>query len=215
MPPSNESLCRELAAFGAATVHEAIGGIGALDPGIRPIAVGMKLAGPARTVELPPGDNLMLHVALAGDLSGRVLVVDAKGYIAAGPWGEVMTTAARAAGCAGLLIDGAVRDAEQIAAIGFPVFARGLCIRGTVKRGIGTIGRPVSIGGVEIADGDVIIGDADGAVAVPAEEISRALQLSRERAEKEESLMTQIRAGAKTLDLLGLRELAQSRGLLG
>ena len=172
----------ELATFGAATVHEAIGGLGALDPAIRPIAAGMRLAGRARVVEVPPADNLMLHVALSEDLTGRVLVVDAKSYVHAGPWGEVMTTAAIAAGCAGLVIDGAVRDVESIARLGFPVFARGLSIRGTDKRGVGRIGEEIVVGGIRIADGDTIIGDGDGLVSVPSDMTALALQQSRERA---------------------------------
>lgn len=203
----------ELAAYGAATVHEAMGGIGALDPAIRPISPGMKLAAVARTVELPPGDNLMLHIALAGDLRGRILVVDAKGYLAAGPWGEVMTTAARMAGCVGLVIDGAVRDADQIAALGFPVFARGLCIRGTDKRGVGHIGKPIKVGGIVISEGDIVIGDTDGLVAIPSAALPEAVHKARERADKERSLMASIRSGEKTLDLLGLRAIAKSLGV--
>jgi 4-hydroxy-4-methyl-2-oxoglutarate aldolase len=206
---------RELASHGTATVHEAIGGVGAIAPAIRPLDPGMRLIGAARTVLAPPGDNLMLHIALARPLAGCVLVVDAGGYLEAGPWGEVMTTAAMAAGCLGLVIDGAVRDAERIIALGFPVFARGLCIRGTTKTAAGQVGAPVSIGGITVSDGDLIIGDQDGLVAVPRNLLPDALEMARRRTQKEHDLMARLRDGATTLDLLNLRQTARSLGLIG
>lgn len=205
----------ELAGHGAATVHEAMGGIGAVDPGIRALDPRMRIAGIARTVEAAPGDNLILHVALAGPLGGRVLVVDARGCLEAGPWGEVMTTAALSAGCTGLIIDGAVRDAERIGELGFPVFARGLCIRGTAKDAPGRIGGDILLGGVRVCEGDLVVGDRDGIVVVPAGRITEALEASRARTAREAALMESIRAGAVTLDLLGLRGRARAMGLIG
>lgn len=206
---------RELASYGTATVHEAIGGVGAISSEIRPLDPSMRLVGLARTVSLPPGDNLMLHVALAESLDGCVLVADAGGCLDAGPWGEVMTSAAMAAGCLGLIIDGAVRDAERIIALGFPVFSRGLCIRGTTKAAAGQIKSTVSIGGSTVDDGDLIIGDRDGLVAVPANLLDNALELTRRRSQKEHDLMARLSEGELTLDLLDLRETARSFGLVG
>lgn len=203
-----------LAELGTATIHEAIGNVGAIDPAIRAIRPGMHIVGLARTVELPGGDNLMLHVALSQPLSGRVLVVNAQACLTAGPWGEVMTTAALAAGCGGLVIDGAVRDSTRIAELDFPVFSRGLSIQGTTKTKPGQIGGPISVGGVIVRDGDLMIGDEDGLVAIPADRLGTAVELSQQRAEKEERLMSEIRSGATTLDLLGLREAAKSLGVI-
>jgi 4-hydroxy-4-methyl-2-oxoglutarate aldolase len=205
---------QRLAKLGTATVHEAIGNVGAIDPAIRAIRPGMQIVGLARTVDLPGGDNLMLHVALSQQLGGRVLVVNAKACLTAGPWGEVMTTAALAAGCGGLVIDGAVRDSNRIAELGFPVFSSGLSIQGTSKTKTGQIGAPVTVGGVIVRDGDLIIGDEDGLVAVPADRLDTAFELSQQRADKEERLLSEIRNGATTLDLLGLREAAKSLGVI-
>ena len=122
-----------LRALGAATVYEAQGAKGALDSGIKPLDPRSRLVGPALTVDTRPADNLMLHYALLKARPGDVLVVDAKGFLEAGPWGDVLTTAAIKAGIAGLVIHGAVRDASAIVEMGFPVFCRGLSIKGTGK----------------------------------------------------------------------------------
>jgi 4-hydroxy-4-methyl-2-oxoglutarate aldolase len=118
----------ELRKLGAATVYEAQGASGAMDGGIKPIDPRSRLVGPAFTVDIRPADNLMLHYALLKAKPGDVLVVDAKGFLEAGPWGDVLTAQAMRMGLAGLLIDGAVRDADAIVAAGFPVFCRGLSI---------------------------------------------------------------------------------------
>jgi 4-hydroxy-4-methyl-2-oxoglutarate aldolase len=108
--------------FGSATVYEAQGARGALDSGIKPIHPTMRVAGPAVTVDIRPADNLMLHYAMLKVKPGDVLVVDAKGFLEAGPWGDVFTEQAVRQGVAGLVINGAVRDAQSIIQMGFPVF---------------------------------------------------------------------------------------------
>ena len=202
--PDTTTLTR-LAALGAATVYEANGQIGALDAGLKPLDPTSTLAGRAVTLDLAPADNWYVHLALLECGPGDVLVIDAKGFLEAGPWGDVLTAAAQERGVAGLVIDGAVRDSQDIIASGFPVFARGLSIKGTTKVVPGKINVPVTVGGVIIEPGDVIIGDADGLVSVPADQVHRALASSEARAEKEERFVQQIRTlGATTLDLLGL-----------
>ena len=126
-------------------------------------------AGPALTVHSPGGDNLWLHRALDVAQPGDVLVVHVSGAHEHGYWGEIMTTMAKVRGLAGLVIDGCVRDGVLLEQIGFPVFARGLCIRGTGKDygAIGWIGEPVLIGDVTVSAGDLVVGDGDGVVAVP------------------------------------------------
>jgi len=193
-----------LAELGAATVYEANGQRDAIDPAIKPLDPKTKIAGRAVTLDLEPGDNWFIHIALLEAGEGDILVVDAKGYTQAGPWGDVLTLAAQERGLAGLVIDGAVRDSQEIIASGFPVFTRGVCIRKTTKVQKGRVNAPVTIGGVLIQPGDILVGDADGLVRVAAADIDTALYSSERRELKEEEMRARIREGATTLDLLGL-----------
>lgn len=193
-----------LAALGAATVYEANGQRDAIDPAIKPLDRTSRIAGRAVTVDLEPGDNWFIHIALLEAGEGDILVVDAKGYTQAGPWGDVLTLAAQERGLGGLVIDGAVRDSQEIITSGFPVFTRGVCIGKTTKVQKGRVNVPVTIGGVLILPGDVLVGDADGLVRVSASDVDAALQSSEDREVNEESMRARIREGATTLDLLGL-----------
>lgn len=201
---TDQKLMRELATLGAATVYEAYGQKGAIDPALKPLDTRSKLAGRAVTARVDPADNWFVHVALLHAGPGDVLVVDAGGYTQAGPWGDVLTLAAQQRGVTGLVIDGAVRDSRDIVEAGFPVFTRGVCIRRTTKRQPGEINVPVMIGGVEVRPGDILIGDADGLVRVPADEGEAARVAASRREEKEETQRARIRSGEATLDLLGL-----------
>ncbi|MRV73782.1 4-carboxy-4-hydroxy-2-oxoadipate aldolase/oxaloacetate decarboxylase [Duganella sp. FT92W] len=195
-----------LARLGAATIYEAQGARGALDSGIKPIASTMRIAGPAFTVDTRPADNLMLHYAMLKARPGDVLVVDAKGYTEAGPWGDVFTEQALKMGLAGLVINGAVRDAASITETGFPVFSRGLSIKGTGKNQPGQVNVPITIGDVRIHPGDIIVGDQDGLVVVSRDEVETVLRQSLEREEKESEYRARIRNGATTVELLGLAD---------
>lgn len=199
-----QAIYRELRSLGAATVYEAQGAQGALDSGIKPIDKASRLVGPALTVDTRPADNLMLHCALLKARPGDVLVVDAKGFVEAGPWGDVLTAAAMKRGIAGLVIHGAVRDANAIESMGFPVFCRGLSIKGTGKVHPGKVNVPVCIGDVVIRPGDIIVGDRDGVVVVSPDEVSTVLESARAREAKEEAFRTAIEQGASTAELLGL-----------
>lgn len=199
--PTTLDILRDL---GSATIYEAQGGKGALDHGLKPIHRKMRVAGPAVTVDVRPGDNLMLHYALLHTRPGDVLVVDAKGFLEAGPWGDVLTEQAVKQGLGGLVIHGAVRDAAAIIEMGFPVFARGLSIKGTTKTQTGSLNVPICIGEVQIRPGDIVVGDVDGLVVVAADEVEQVIASSRAREEKEEGFRQQIRSGANTVDLLGL-----------
>src|SRR5690606_18793986 len=152
----------------AATVHEAQGQKGALSSAIKPLDPAMRLAGPALTVNCRPDDNLAIHYALTIARPGDVIVVDAKGFVEAGAWGDVMTLMARKKGVAGLVIDGSVRDANAIVEMGFPVFSRGISIKGTAKNQPGAVDVPIVCGGVGINPGDVVLGDRDGLVVIEA-----------------------------------------------
>lgn len=189
----------------SATIHEAAGKIGALPSGIKPIAHGMRLEGPAFTVSSPPANNLWLHKAIAEATTGDILVVEVGGHYEAGYWGEIMTVAAQARGVVGLVIDGCVRDLEQITALGFPVCSRGLCIRGTGKATTppGSLNEPIEIGDVTISPGDLIVGDSDGVVAIPSARVEEVLAKSRERLDKEAAVTERLRRGETTLDIYG------------
>ncbi len=191
----------------SSTLHEAAGQIGALPSGIKPIAHGMRLDGPAFTVSSPPANNLWLHKAIAEATTGDILVVEVGGHYEAGYWGEIMTVAAQARGVVGLVIDGCVRDAEQITALGFPVCSRGLCIRGTDKDTAttppGSLNEPIEIGDVTISPGDLIVGDGDGVVAIPSDRVEEVFEKSRERLDKEAAVMERLRRGETTLDIYG------------
>ncbi len=193
-----------LAELGAATVYEAHGEKGALDPAIKPLERHMRVAGRAVTLRLEPADNWFIHAALLEVGPGDVLVVDVGGFVQAGPWGDVLTCAAQQRGLAGLVIDGAVRDSQGIIEAGFPVFSRGICIRRTTKVQRGDINIPVHVGGVEVRPGDIIVGDADGLVRIPADEGEAALREAEAREAKEAIQREELRKGAFTIDLLGL-----------
>jgi len=199
------ALVKRAAAFGTATLHEAGGKIGALPPAIKPMHPSFAIAGPAFTVHSPPGDNLWLHRAIAIAKPGDILVVFTEGVYEHGYWGEIMSTAGNAAKLGGLVIDACVRDGALLGKVGFPVFARGLCIRGTGKdfAARGWINHPLLLGDVTVEAGDLIVGDTDGVVAIPRAKIETIVQKSREREDKEAETMRQLTAGQKSIDLYG------------
>ncbi|OLL31004.1 4-hydroxy-4-methyl-2-oxoglutarate aldolase [Burkholderia sp. SRS-W-2-2016] len=190
-------------ALPAATLHEAAGKTGALPPAIKPVAPGFRICGPALTVHSPGGDNLWLHRALDLAQPGDVLVVHTSGVYEHGYWGEIMTTAAKCAGLAGLVIDGCVRDGDLLEQIGFPVFARGLCIRGTGKDygAIGWLNEAVLIGDVAVRAGDLIVGDRDGVVAIERERAAAVVDSARQREADEARILTRIEAGETTMQV--------------
>lgn len=197
---------------GAATVHEALGRIGAMDSAIKPLDPTMRVAGRALTVDAAPADNLMIQYAVSIARPGDVLVIDAKAYTEAGPWGDVLTLYAQQIGLAGLVIDGSVRDSRDIVTMGFPVFSRGVCIKGTEKRQPGGVNTPIHCGGTRVNPGDIIVGDADGVTVVPASELDRAVSLACAREDKEDALREQLRSGASLVDLMGLRSRLDALG---
>ncbi|MGO9115985.1 MAG: 4-carboxy-4-hydroxy-2-oxoadipate aldolase/oxaloacetate decarboxylase [Desulfomonilaceae bacterium] len=197
----------------SATVHEASGGIGALSANIKPISHDMVVCGPAITVNLRPGDNLMLHKAIYVAGPGDVIVADAKGFTEAGAWGEIMAIAAQVRGIAGLVFNGAVRDSQAMTELGFPVFSRALCIKGTEKVSLGSINQPLILDNVTIYPGDLILGDRDGVVVVKREDAAEILQKSKAREEKEEALKLRLKRGESTLDILGFGDILKARGL--
>ena len=192
-----------LAQFSAATLHEALGKMGNLPSVIKPIGPGMKVCGPAYTVQTIPRDNKILHRAYANAQPGDVLVVSCSGYYEAGYWGDLMSLGAKTKGIAGLVIDACVRDADDIEAIGFPVFSRGLCILGTSSIEGGTLNEPIIIGEVLIHPGDIIVGDRDGVVVVPKDRIGEIIEKATAREAREEGVREQLRQGKTSIQIYG------------
>ena len=195
----------EATRLGAATLHEAAGRIGALPSSIKPVAPDMRIAGPAITVDIPAGDNLWIHRALYAAQPGDILVVSTSGGIEWGYWGDILNTAAIAQKLGGLVIDGGVRDSAALVTMGFPVFSNGLCINGTIKGYEATawIRQPIRIGNVVVQHGDLIVGDRDGVVALPAAAVPAALNAGASRERDEADKIARIRAGERTIDIYG------------
>jgi RraA family protein len=164
-------------------------------PRLRPMHKGGKLAGPAYTVKTTPGDNLLVHKALDTAQKGDVIVVDAGGVCENAIIGELMMSRARQRGVAGIVIWGAIRDSAEIAAGTYPVYAAGVTHRGPYKNGPGEINVPINMAGMPVNPGDIIIGDADGLVAVPQEQAERILKSAQGILAKETAAMKEIEAG--------------------
>lgn len=193
-------------ALSSATMHEAAGRIGALPSSLKPLAVTQKVCGPALPVKSPGGDNLWLHRAVYEAEPGEVLVIDVSGGVEFGYWGEVLAIASQVRGIAGLVITGGVRDSQRMVEIGFPVFSAAVCIQGTGKdpNGAGSVGAPVTIGSVTINRGDLILGDADGLVVIPADKAAWAVEQSEGRDADEVDYFARLRAGETTLAIYNL-----------
>jgi len=162
---------------------------------LRPMHKEGKLAGPAFTVRTAAGDNLLVHKALDNAQRGDVIVVDAGGWLDNAIIGELMAARARQRGIAGIVIWGAIRDSAELGAGSYPVYAAGVTHRGPYKNGPGEINVPVVIGGMPVNPGDIIVGDADGLVAVPQDQAERVLASAKSILEKETASMKQILAG--------------------
>ena len=198
----------------AATVYEASGRRGSVDPVIKPIAPGIKILGPAVTAACKPNDNLMLHKAIEVARPGDVIVASTEGYYDAGYWGGLMAGSASARGIAGLVIDGCIRDSEEIIGMGFPIFARGTCIRGTSKAVLGTVNNPIIFGGVIVNPGDLVLGDDDGIVIVARSEMESVLEASRSRVEKEMFKAKELDSGVPGVVLNKLDVVLERLGMI-
>jgi 4-hydroxy-4-methyl-2-oxoglutarate aldolase len=202
---TDADLVSQAASFQSSTLHEAAGKIGALPSVIKPMAPSFKICGPAVTVHSPPADNLWLHRAIYAAQPGDILVISVSGHYECGYWGEVMSTAAKARKLGGMVIDGTVRDGELLEGKGFPIFARGLCIRGTGKdfEARGWINAPVQFDDIVIRPGDLIVGDTDGVVALPRAQVADTLAKARKREDEEAEIMRRLENGESTLDIYG------------
>ena len=183
----------QAAKYQAAILADVAGRRGTLDR-VAPLAPAMKLAGPAFTVEVRPGDNLMIHAAMAMAKPGDVLVIDGKGDTSCALMGALMINACKVLQLGGLVIDGAVRDTDELRELGFPVFAVGANPNGPTKFIPGRINWPISAGGVAVSPGDLVVGDADGVVVVEREKAASLLPLAAKKVADEAKRMDDIRA---------------------
>lgn len=183
-----------LQSLGTSTIYEGSGLDCWIDPAIRPIWAGARVAGPAFPARGTVGDNLALQHAVREAPAGSVIVFDGGGgqY---GYFGEILATIALVRGVAGLVIDGTVRDVEEIAAMGFPVFARGIAMRHAAKVDAGTRGQQVQVGHRTVRPDDVVVGDSDGVIVVPAEQVTAALKGATARHDHERVRLATIRSG--------------------
>jgi 4-hydroxy-4-methyl-2-oxoglutarate aldolase len=202
-----------LAALGVSTVHEADGRRGALDPAIRPIQEATRIAGAAVTVSCPPGDNLMIHAAVEVCRPGDILVVTTTSPSTDGMIGELLATSLRAHGVIGLVCSAGVRDAAELRAMGFPVWARAISPQGTVKATAGSVNVPVVCGGRVVCPGDAVVADDDGVVVVPRDRAAEVLRAGRARAAGEDAKRLRLAAGELGVDMYGLRPLLKELGV--
>lgn len=199
--PAN--VVQQASEYQAAILADVAGRRGALHGRIRALRPTMKFAGTAFTVEVRPGDNLMIHAAMSLAKPGDVLVVDGKGDQTAALMGTIMFTACKQLGIAGVVVDGAVRDSLETEELGFPVFSVGTNPNGPTKLVPGRIGHPVTVGGVTVRPGDFVLGDADGVVVVERDKIESLLPLAAKKVKDEADRIAGIKKGdtaAKWLD---------------
>ncbi|MBK4738156.1 RraA family protein [Noviherbaspirillum pedocola] len=191
------SVVADASKFAASILADVAGRRGTLCSRVAPLAPSMRIAGPALTVEVRPGDNLMIHAAMAIAKPGDVLVIDGKGDETAALMGEIMVSQCKAIGLAGIVIYGSVRDTEALVEMGFPVYAVGANPNGPTKNIPGRINWPIAVGGVTVNPGDLIVGDADGVVVIEREKAASLLGAAAQKVADENKRLEGIRGGGQ------------------
>jgi 4-hydroxy-4-methyl-2-oxoglutarate aldolase len=212
VPRAAADLVAELGSAGVSTVHEA-GARGLLDPGITPIQEGARIGGSAVTVSCAPGDNIMVHAAVEVIEPGDILVVTTTSPADNGLFGELLATSVMTRGCAGVVVDGGVRDVSDLRRMGLPVWARVIHAAGTVKATPGSVNLPVTCGGVTVGAGDVVVADDDGVVIVERDSAPDLLGAVRARLVREAETRARLASGELGLDIYGFRERLEGLGV--
>jgi 4-hydroxy-4-methyl-2-oxoglutarate aldolase len=202
-----------LGRLGVATVHEAQGRTGLMQPYMRPLWRGARIAGSAVTALCHPGDNWMIHVAVEVLKPGDVLIVACSSECTDGAFGELLATSLKARGAKGVVLDIGCRDAHEISAMQFPVWSRAISAKGTVKATIGSVNAPVVCAGIQVNPGDVVVADDDGVVIVRRADAQTVVRAGEEREKKEAASRARLEKGELGLDIYGMRKALEDKGL--
>ena len=210
---ADTAVVESLGRLGVATVHEAQGRIGLMQPYMRPLWRGARIAGSAVTALCHPGDNWMIHVAVEVLRPGDVLIVACSSESTDGAFGELLATSLKAHGAKGVVLDMGCRDAHEIAEMRFPLWSRAISAKGTVKATIGSVNVPVVCAGVQVHPGDVVVADDDGVVIVRRADAETVVKAGEEREKKEAASRARLEKGELGLDIYGMREALEDKGL--
>ena len=200
-------------AYASSILADVAGRRGGLDGRIAALSPAMRVCGPAFTVEVRPGDNLMIHAAMAMAKPGDVLVIDGKADRTCALMGSIMLNACKQLGLAGVVLDASIRDTEELRELGFPVWAVGANPNGPTKFVPGRINWPINCGGVTVNPGDLIVGDADGVVVVEREKAAMLLPLAAAKVTEEHQRIADISSG-KAIRPKWLEAALQAAGVL-
>lgn len=204
-------IVQELSKLPTGNVADSAGPQFIMNSTIKPIDPKSKMVGRAVTVSCFPGDNLALHQGMEVAKAGEVLVFDCKGYTEAGHFGDMMATACKVKGIAGVVIDGSCRDSQDILELGLPVFVKAFNPRGTVKESLGSVNVPVICGCVSVKPGDIIFGDCDGVVVVPRDREDEVFAKALAKFEKEIWIREQLLNGVSTMEVYGFDKLVERK----
>jgi 4-hydroxy-4-methyl-2-oxoglutarate aldolase len=210
---ADAAVVASLGRLGVATVHEAQGRTGLMQPYMRPLWRGARIAGSAVTALCHPGDNWMIHVAVEVLRPGDVLIVACSSESTDGAFGELLATSLKTRGARGVVLDMGCRDAHEITEMQFPLWSRAISAKGTVKATIGSVNVPVVCAGVQVHPGDVVVADDDGVVMVARVDAEAVAKAGEAREKKEAASRARLEKGELGLDIYGMRKALEEKGL--